>query len=170
MSEIHAWFIMDKGWLKLLSTCSSWSNRGEGKFRYLHSHCNILPGFTLSRMIYEYEIVDVQGLFVVYAMGRPQISFPTLEGARSLLREIAGLPFQAISYWPDAESEPNTLTVSDRADTPALPISQLQPIEVSIELDYQALRVETSRATLSQRTNIYSAAIIRGINTSPQAR
>lgn len=120
-------------------------------------------------MIYEYEIAYVAGLFVVFAMGRPQISFPTLEEARCLLRDIAGLPFQAVSYWPDLEAEPNTLAVSANADTPALPIALLPSIEILIELDHQALRVETSQALLSQRKKIYSAAIIRGIDKSLEA-
>jgi hypothetical protein len=95
--------------------------------------------------MYEYEIAHVGGLYVVSAMGRPQISFPTLEGARRLLREIAGLPFQAVSYWPGSEADPNAIKISMVEETLSNPIAQPRPVAILIELDHHALRLETDQ-------------------------
>jgi len=45
-----------------------------------------------------YEIVEIDGDYLVLAFGRPQLSFPTLEQAHSAVRQVQAL--DNLPQWP----------------------------------------------------------------------
>lgn len=38
-----------------------------------------------------YEIIEIDGVYLVLALGRPQLSFPSLEQANSAVRQVQAL-------------------------------------------------------------------------------